>query len=160
MSAYDQLNQIANPSENSDPYSALDQISQTPADVSEATALGNQPSSSKYNRMCQQFVDDVLQTPPQNRQASASDAWNNYVQQGLAHSGTEGMQQGDLLYFQDPNDPSGHVGLVSSNGKFISATEVNPQKPVQNQSIAAWQDLTGQKILGFVKNPENLPSIH
>ena len=131
----------------------------SPSDISEATNLGEQPTASKYNGYCQQFVDDVLQTPPQNRQATASDAWNNYAQQGLAHSGTEGMQPGDLIYFEDPNDPAGHVGLYSGNDKFISATQVDPQKPVQNQSIAGWQDLTGDKVLGYVKNPENLPSI-
>lgn len=135
------------------------QNAQIPSDVSEATNLGEQSTSSKYNGYCQQFVDDVLQTPAQNRMPTADAAWNNYSQQGLAHSGTDGIQSGDLIYFQDPNDPAGHVGLYSGNGKFISATQVDPQNPVQNQSIAAWQDLTGQKVLGYVKNPENLPQI-
>ncbi len=140
-----------------DPF--ISQDLQTPPDISLASQVGEQPSSSKYNGYCQQFVDDVLQTPPGNRQPSASASWQNYSQQGVAKPGIKGIQPGDLIYFNDSNDPNGHVGLYSGGGKFISATQVDPNKPVQNQSIAAWQDLTGQQILGYVKNPENLPNI-
>lgn len=135
------------------------QSAPVPQDVNQAAQLGKDPRSVKYNGMCLQFVDDVLNTPPQNRAPSASASWNNYLNQGQAVQGTAGLQAGDIIYFDDPNDPDGHVGFYSGKGNFISATEENPEKPVQNHSLKGWMDLTGQKLLGYVKNPENLPQI-
>lgn len=130
-----------------------------PTDVTNANIVGEKPESAKYNGYCQQFVDDVIGTPPQSRAPSASAAWSNYLQQGQGVQGVNGIQPGDLVYFQDPNDPDGHVGIYSGGDKFISATQVDPKKPVQNQSFKAWNDLTGDQILGYVKNPQSLPAI-
>jgi len=165
MSIYDEMQQVANqnsgePTASSDPYSELNKVAQSsPSDLTGATLKQKDPNSQKYNGYCQGFVDDVIGTPQQSRQPSASSAWNNYSQTGQAVQGTQGIQPGDLIYFNDPNDPNGHVGIYSGGDKFISATEVDPKHPVQNQSIGAWQDKTGQTILGYVKNPSSLPAI-
>lgn len=135
------------------------QFGVTPSDVNNANITASKPDVSKYNGYCQQFVDDVIGTPPQNRAPSASAAWNNYSQTGQGIQGTKGMQPGDIIYFNDPNDPNGHVGIFSGGDKFISATQENPNKPVQNHTIKGWTDLTGDSILGYVKNPSNLPAI-
>jgi hypothetical protein len=131
-------------SQASDPNPLLD------SSVATATNMANDPTSSKYNGFCQQFVDDIIGTPAQNRQPSASSAWSNYAQTGKAVQGTQGIKPGDIIYFNDPNDPNGHVGFYTGGDSFISATQQDPQHPVKTQSLKGWQDLTGDSVLGFV----------
>ena len=132
-----------------------------PTDVTDAVSTGQDLNAPNYSGLCQGFVDDVLKTPPDVRAShtSASAAWDNYQQTGQAVQGTQGIQPGDILYFQDPNNAAGHVGFYSGGDKFVSATEQDPKQVVKNQSVSAWNDLTGDTVLGYVKNPSNLPQI-
>jgi hypothetical protein len=121
---------------------------QTPSDLTNANNIQGQSG------WCQKFVDDAIGTPPQDRVGSADEAWQKYQATGQAVQGTQGIQPGDLLYFSN-----NHVGIYSGKDKFISATEQDPQHPVKNQSIQAWNDITGDVPLGYVKNPKSLPNI-
>ena len=140
------------PSQDSgnDPYSAFISSHANPSDVTQATNEASDPNSTQYSGMCQQFVDDIIGTPPENRAPSASQAWQNYQTNGQAVQGTSGIKPGDLIYFQDPKNSDGHVGFYTGGDNFVSATQQDPNHPVQTQSISAWQDLTGDSILGYV----------
>ena len=134
-------------------FSGLNSSSNT-QDVKLASSdLGDQ----SYDDYCQEFVDNVLGTPAQNRATTAANAWSNYQQSGQATPGTSGIQPGDIVYFapDQSNGYDGHTGIYTGNNSFISAT----YNGVQNNNLDKWQKSTGQQILGYVKNPENLPQI-
>lgn len=155
MNAYDEflndknLGASTQPSQGSDPYSTF--INQDIPNTSDITNANSIPAQSGW---CQKFVDDAIGTPQQDRLPSADAAWQNYQATGQAVQGTKGIQPGDILYFSN-----NHVGIYSGGDKFVSATEQDPQNPVKTQSIKAWNDITGDVPLGYVKNPSNLPSI-
>jgi hypothetical protein len=132
----------------------FDGVPENPTDLTNATKSATAPDVSKYNGYCQQFVDDAIGTPDQNRQPSADAAWQNYQSTGQAVQGLQGIQPGDIVYFNN-----NHVGIFAGKDKFISATEEDSSKPVQTHTFQAWSDLTGDAPLGYVKNPQSLPNI-
>lgn len=139
---------------NSPAQTISSQSSSLPQDAQEAMSdLGDQ----SYDDYCQNFVDNVLQTPAQNRAPTAADAWNNYAQSGRATQGLDGIQPGDILYFapDSSNGNEGHTGIFTGNNSFVSAT----YNGVQNNNLDDWGKSTGQQILGYVRNPQNLPAI-
>jgi hypothetical protein len=136
--------------------SQISQIDQSfsPVDASTPQDLVNANTTDAQSGWCQKFVDDAIGTPDQNRQPSADDAWNNYQSTGQATQGLQGIQPGDIVYFDN-----NHVGIFAGKDKFISATEEDPTKPVQTHTFQAWNDITGDIPLGYVKNPQSLPPI-
>lgn len=140
--------QPANSSVEDPILSNFQQSASTPQD------LLNADTTQAQSGWCQKFVDDAIGTPDQNRQPSADAAWQNYQSTGQAVQGTQGIQPGDIVYFSN-----NHVGIFSGKDKFISATEENPSKPVQTHTFQAWNDITGDTPLGYVKNPQSLPQI-
>lgn len=149
----DQPTQDASPSMDSsvsDPNPFMDQ---TPQDVITARSnnLPTNPNTGNadYHGWCQAFVEQVTRSP--QKFSSASDAWNNYAQNGQAKSGLDGVKPGDPIYFQDPSNPAGHTGIYTGNGKFISATD----NGVMEQPLSKWQSETGQQILGFIPEGRN-----
>ncbi len=144
--------QSAKPATSDSYFSGLNSSSNT-QDVKLAQSdLGDQ----SYDNYCQEFVDNVLGTPAQNRALTAKDAWSNYQQTGQATTGTDGIQPGDIVYFTPTAKvPEGHTGIYTGNNNFVSAT----WNGVENNNLDKWQKTTGQQVLGYVKNPENLPQI-
>lgn len=96
---------------------------------------------ASYNGWCQKFVSDVAGTP---RAPTAIAAWQqakNKVQ------GFDGMQPGDLVYFDTTNTPggAGHTAIYSGNGKMISGGW-------GERDINEWSQSMGQRPLGYVPN--------
>lgn len=114
-----------------------------PADLARAKAqLGEQA----YIGYCQSFVEQATGSGWQG--SSASDAWErsqNKIQ------GLQGMQPGDLIYFNDPNNPDGHVGIADKNNQFVSATD----NGIQENDINNWEQETGQSPLGYIPQQVN-----
>ena len=77
---------------------------------------------------------------------SAIQAWQAH--RGKAKSGVSGLKPGDLVYFEanQSNNYSGHTGVYSGNGKFISATP----NGVKEMSINDWQKNYGSGYLGYI----------
>lgn len=110
-------------------------------DVQKAIAeTGNQ----NYDGWCEAFVEKMNNLP--NMGPSAKDAWQNWASQGKARIDTNNMKPGDLIYFDDPSNPAGHVGIFEGNNNMVSAT----YNGVGQNDLNDWQTQTGQQILGYV----------
>lgn len=70
----------------------------------------------------------------------------HFAQTGQLNPNVAMAPKGALIYFQDPNQPDGHVGISNGAGGFTSAT----YNGVQTNPLQAWQQSTGQKALGYV----------
>ncbi len=99
--------------------------------------------TSKFIGYCQSFVRQV--TGGKTNGASAIAAWNNAPQKV---QGTQGMQPGDLVYFNadKSNQGFGHTGIFAGNNQFISATD----NGIRQTDLGSWMKATGQKLLGYV----------
>lgn len=118
-------------------------VDQQPSDLVNATSkIGSQ----EYNAYCQRFAEQMA-TGHSGMYASAKAAFQDQAKKGNANSDFSQMQPGDLLYFDDPNQPYGHVGITDGQGNMISAT----YHGVQKSSINDWLKSTGQRPLGFVR---------
>lgn len=121
---------------------------QTPQDVMQAQ---QDTGSQADNGECERFVEKEVYGKT-GLFPSASAAADYYAQNGQLKSGLDGARPGDLVYFQDPNQPDGHVGILSDNkGNFISAT----YNGVQTNNLNDWMQQTGQQILGHVSQGGN-----
>ena len=141
---------LATSSQGQNAFSDL--IAQTPSDV---TSAQNNAGSQAYDDYCQKFVEQMT-TGHSGIFPSASAAINHYQQEGKLVTNPIGMKPGNLIYFSpdQSNKGFGHVGILTKDNRFISATE----KGVEEMPISQWQQLTGQKVAGFV-NPKSLPDI-
>jgi hypothetical protein len=114
----------------------------TPQDVTQASS---QVGSQADNGECQRFVEKVT-TGKTGIFPSATDAANYYQQSGKMKS-LQDAKPGDLIYFDDPNQPDGHVGILTdTKGDFVSAT----YNGVQTNNLTDWINQTGQSIRGVV----------
>ena len=82
---------------------------------------------------------------------SAIEAWQQ--QQKKAVQGINGLREGDAVYFtpNSSNDGSGHTGIYTGNGRFISAT----YNGVEENDLQEWQNRTGQNVLGYIPQRGN-----
>jgi hypothetical protein len=115
-------------------------LSDIPTDVRNASELTGKDYDSGY---CESFVEQAAGIQPQG--ATALDAWNNFVQNGKAYQNANEAPAGSFIYFNDPNQPDGHVGISEGNGNFISAT----YNGVREDNLQDWEKQTGQQPLGY-----------
>lgn len=142
------LEQAALPgTRNPGSYDSSSQIAQSaPQDVTNAQQeLGKHEDAG----LCLSFAQDMAGVPHQD--ATAIDNFNDYAGQGKAYTGTQGIQPGDFVYFE--NGGAGHVGIVSgfdNSGQptFVSATD----NGIQEMGINDWANYAGQTYVGFT-NP-------
>jgi|tagenome__1003787_1003787.scaffolds.fasta_scaffold20989793_6 cell wall-associated NlpC family hydrolase len=104
--------------------------------------------SVEFNGLCQTFVDLVTYGRAGKFPAPVH-AWSGYTEQGIAHSGIEGMEPGDLVFFaaDDSNRNLAHVGVYVGADQYVSVTD----RCVEQCSLADWQERTGQQLLGYVR---------
>lgn len=116
-------------------------------------AARSQLGKKAYIGFCEAFVEQATRGQ-RGMFPSAIAAWNG--QQNVARPGTNGMQPGDIVYFNaDPSNQNfGHTGIYAGNNQFISATN----NGIQQTDLDAWQKSTGQKLLGYVPNPKQVPN--
>lgn len=100
--------------------------------------------SQKFDDLCQAFVEQATYGH-QGVYPSAIAAWNS---QNNRVRGMQGIQPGDLVYFDadSSNNGFGHAGIYMGNNQFISATN----NGVQQRDLDQWQKATGQQLLGYV----------
>lgn len=110
--------------------------------VSADAAIGDQND----NGFCQRFVEKQL-TGHAGIYTSATVAYKDQLQKGNINSDFSKMQPGDALYFEDPSQPDGHVGIVDGPDSMVSATS----NGVQPSKISDWLKATGQRPLGFIR---------
>lgn len=111
--------------------------------------------SQDYNNLCEKFVEQNVYGKA-GMFPTAADAINNYSKNGQAYTGTDGIQEGDMVYFapDQSNGFDGHTGIYSGDGKFISATS----NGVAEYDLNQWQKDTGQQLVGFVPPPSDTVS--
>lgn len=114
----------------------------SPQDV---TAAQKELGSTADNGECQRFVEKAVYGKT-GIFPSATDAASYYQQNGQMQTDFKNMKPGSLIYFNDPNQPDGHVGIYEGNGKMVSAT----YNGVQEDDVNNWLQATGQKPIGFV----------
>lgn len=118
---------------------------QTPQDIENAKQYLGSNVDSGY---CESFVEAA--TNGQNWGDSASSAWENQLNAGLgrADPSLQGAKAGDKIYFNDPSQPNGHVGILvdPSQGTFISAEPDG----VKIDTLSHWLPFSGQQITGYV----------
>lgn len=129
------------------PAIATNSALQAGADPQDLALAKKELGKQEYIGYCETFVEKA--TGSGNQGATASDAWNN--QQDKAIQGLEGVRPGDKIYFSDPNNPAGHVGLADQGGNFVSATD----NGIQENNINDWMKTTGQQALGYIPQQEN-----
>jgi cell wall-associated NlpC family hydrolase len=105
-------------------------------------AIGDQSD----NGMCQRFVEKQL-TGRTGLYSSATKAYQDQASKGNVNTDFSQMQPGDAVYFEDPNQPDGHVGIVDGPDSMVSAT----YNGVQPSKISDWLKSTGQRPLGFIR---------
>ena len=146
------------PSDQSDPGNLTKpptvDVATSNAIQSGASPLGlamakKQLGKQEYIGYCESFVENV--TGSGWKGSSASDAWNNQLTQGKAVSGLNGVTPGSEIYFEDPHNSDGHVGIYAGDNQFISATD----NGIKQTDINQWQKSTGQKVLGYVPGGQN-----
>jgi len=71
----------------------------------------------------------------------------HFAQTGQLNPDITKAPKGALIYFYDPNQPDGHVGIASGDGRTFTSATYNG---VQTNPLQAWQQSTGQRALGFV----------
>lgn len=98
--------------------------------------------------LCEQFVENMYGTTGQY--PSAITAWQSLAPtdpKALAQRRNLGLAPvGAKLYFSDPHQPFGHVGIYAGNGAFIAANDYG----VQAWNVGAWMSATGQSFVGWV----------
>ena len=115
----------------------------TPSDVASAEEnLGSQVDNGECQAFAEQNVYGKTGIFP-----TASSAADYYSQNGELKSDFQNMKPGDLIYFKDPNQPNGHVGIYKGNDSMISAT----YNGVQEDDIKNWLQSTSQSPLGYVR---------
>lgn len=148
---YLQLNKPAQTESSSDStYDNFLSLNNSPADVSTAKTYVDNPEMNQHAGMCQQFVEQVTQGKT-GIYPSAIDAWQQ--QQNRARAGLDGAKPGDAVYFapDSSNGYSGHTGILTKDGKFISATD----NGVKEMSIQDWQNMTNQQVMGYLPEGRN-----
>lgn len=124
---------------------------QAPSDVQSAQQDVGQ---NDLNGHCEQWVEKQAGLP--NMGTTAYNAFNNFADKGMARQDWQNMSAGDLIYFSDPKNKAGHVGIVSGvnpqtgNMSFISATD----NGVKSSDISEWQKETGQTPLGYISKSD------
>lgn len=119
-------------------------------------AIWNNVKKTKGKYKCNLFVGDVLQEAnvkvpsysQEYRSPILANEWTNLSSKYILETGMyervplEDMKEGDIVAFKR-NDESGHVGIVSKDGKFISAgpeqifeTSVDGFRKNRNNTIA------------------------
>jgi hypothetical protein len=135
------------PTEDTNPFmkgsvsASTSQAIQSGADPADLARAKAELGKKEYIGYCQSFVEQATGSGWQG--SSATDAWNraqNKVQ------GLQGVQPGDPVYFQDPNNPDGHVGIMDQGNNFVSATD----NGVEENNLNDWIKLTGQTPLGYL----------
>lgn len=114
-----------------------------PDDVSAArTYLGKQD----FDGLCEVFAEKVTGSPQMG--ATATDAWNNWLQKGAAYSDYQNAPAGSLIYFapDNSNGQAGHVAVSDGKGGIVGAT----YSGVETYGLNDWIKQTGQKPLGYV----------
>lgn len=141
-------------------------------DTSMATMLQGQQNFNntlQLYKAAQQVKTGSFGPPPagmsQSQWAGLCEAWAEqqaYGHQGIFPTALAGAQhfaqsgqlnpnitkapKGALIYFSDPNQSDGHVGIADGKGNFTSAT----YNGIQTNPLTAWQQSTGQRALGYV----------
>lgn len=111
-----------------------------------STAADSAIGDQNDNGYCQRFVEKQL-TGHAGIYPSATAAYQDQLQKGNLNSDFSQMQPGDALYFEDPNQPDGHVGIVDGPDSMVSAT----YNGVQPSKISDWLRATGQRPVGFIR---------
>ena len=153
------------PTEDVNPFMATPeimqtpQISQTPSDVTTARQYQAAPpinpntGDATWANWCQAYVEKA--TSNVQKFGSATEAADNYASAGKLITNPSGVKSGNLIYFNDPNQPYGHVGIVTGKDTFISATP----NGIKEMPIKDWLQQTGQSITGFVAPSKYLQKI-
>lgn len=134
------------------PKVATREALQAGADPQDLALAKSQLGKKEYIGYCQEFVEKASGQGVMG--SSASQAWQN--QQDKAVQGLEGVEPGDQIYFSNPNNPDGHVGIVSNidqtgTPSFISATN----NGIEENSLPEWEQMTGQTPLGYIPQKTN-----
>src|SRR6185312_7990417 len=106
---------------------ALSQIQGNEPAPQDVQTADSQQGRQDLNGWCESAVEQWAGLPKMG--TTAKDAWNNFVSQKKAYSGLQGIQPGDLVYYDAApgNHNEGHVGLFENydsqgNPIMISAT--------------------------------------
>lgn len=120
----------------------------TPSDVQTADS---QMGQHDLTGLCEQAVEQWSGLPKMG--TTAGNAWDNWVSKGKAYSGLQGVQPGDLLYFQPngSNQGSGHAALFAGydnqgNPLMVSATD----NGVEKDNVTTWSSKIAP-LLGYVR---------
>lgn len=132
---------------NNSPDQATSMALQAGADPIDLIKAKSQLGKQDYIGYCESFVEQTSNSGWKGM--SASDAWQN--QQDEAVQGLGGIQPGDKVYFSDPNNADGHVGIMDKDNNFISATD----NGIEENNINEWMRLTGQNPLGYIPIKQN-----
>lgn len=132
---------------NSDATAATSQAVAAGADPVNLAWAKQQLGKQEYINYCEQFVENA--SGANGQYASAINAWNSRPQQ--QQTDLSQIRPGDTVYFSanDSNGGDGHAGIYAGNGQFISATD----NGVQQYDLGAWQKMTGQQLLGYIRTP-------
>lgn len=119
---------------------------------------GGTSSTGQSSNALQSFINqcerygELMTTGKVGQFASAADAAQHYAKTGALQQGFGNAKPGKtLVYFSDPNQPFGHVGVFqgfSPSGAPLmrSATGMG----IRDSDINQWQQATNQKMLGTV----------
>lgn len=103
-------------------------------------------SDAQWRGMCEAWAEQMIYGH-HGMYGSATSAEQHYAQNGQLNTNMSQAKPGDLVYFSDPNQPNGHVGIYNGGNNFRSAT----YNGIQDNDLMKWQQATGQKLLGFVR---------
>lgn len=117
------------------------------ADPQNLAMAKSQLGRKEYIGYCQAFVEAA--SGGGWKGSSATDAWNR--QQDTAVQGLGGVQPGDKVYFNNPKDPNGHVGIMDRGNQFVSATD----NGIEENDIGDWSKRTGEQPLGYIPQKIN-----
>lgn len=133
----------------STPENATNNAIQAGADPQDLARAKAELGQQEYIGYCQAFVEQATGSGFQGESASA--AWQNQQNKAVVDPTLSGIQPGDEVYFNDPNNPEGHVGIADKNNQFVSATN----NGVQENNINDWMQMTGQQPLGYIPQTTN-----
>lgn len=115
------------------------------------TTGGQGNALQSFINQCERY-GELMTTGKVGQFASAADAVQHYAKTGALQQGFDNAKPGKtLVYFSDPNQPFGHVGVFqgfSPSGAPLmrSATGMG----IRDSDINQWQQATNQKMLGTV----------
>lgn len=109
------------------------------------TAAQSDIGDQNYNNLCQKFVEQET-LGHTGVYGSAIKAYEDQAGKGNVSSDYGSLQPGDILFFEDKNQPDGHTALYAGNGKMVSAESADG---VQQRNLSDWIRSTGQTPLGF-----------